>query len=83
MEAINENEKRLGIFRNNIQQIYKNRSEFVVNITKEQLEYLHDSEFESLREMYNTIIDKAMSINYQPYVEIDSELKSNKKGRLA
>ncbi len=79
MEAINENEKRLGNFRNNIQQIYKNGSKFVVNITKEQLEYLHNSEYESLRNIYDTIIKKAISINYETYIEINNELELERR----
>ena len=73
-----EKEKRLGGFRNNIQSITKGRK-FYKNLTNEQLQYLHDSEYESLRSIYDKIMEKAKSINYQPYIDVNNELENRRK----
>ena len=78
-----EKEKVLGGFRRSIQSVTKN-GKFYCSLTKKQLEYLHNSECESLRQIYDNIINKAYSVNYQEYIEVDNELSNrNMKGRVA
>ena len=73
-----EKEKRLGKFKSNIQNIIK-KGKFNKTLTKHQLQYLHDSEYESLRNIYDTIIAKAISVNYDPYIEINNELELERR----
>ena len=78
-----EKEKQLGVFRSTTQTVQKN-GKFKVTLTKSQLEYLYNSEYESLREIYNNIMEKAYQINNQEYINIDNELKEiSMKGKVA
>ena len=80
----NKQEKQLGNFRNGIQNFEKNENKFHTPLSREQLEYLHNSEYQSLQELYNAIMEKAYSVNYQEYIDIDNEIRNkNRKGRAA
>ena len=61
-QSKNEEEKVLGRFRNSVQSVQKNGN-FSCSLTKKQLEYLHDSKYESLRELYKAILNKAIKNN--------------------
>ena len=93
-----EKEKKLGGFRSGIQKFDIRRSCFTVTLSKEQLKYLHDSEYESLREIYDNIMRKAHEKDYSEYIGIDKEIRKEiveiepknlndcdliKKGRIA
>ncbi len=69
-----EKEKHLGSFRSNIKVIKKGEERFCTGLSSSQLKYLHDSEYESLREIYKTILNKAIDSKIEiPYV--DEEMK--------
>ena len=78
-----ENELQLAQFLQSIKSINKKTGKFHSQLTQEQLRYLHDSEYESLRKIYDEIIEKAILINYQPYIEVDNEIRNSKKGKVA
>ena len=73
-----EEEKKLGGFRNSIQKT-RNQLNFTITLTKSQLQYLRNSEYESLRKIYDTIMEKAISINYEPYIEINNEIELERR----
>lgn len=82
--STNNKVKQLGIFRSNIKTYNQEREKFSTPLSKEQLEYLHNSEYQSLQELYNAIMEKAYSVNYQEYIDIDNEIRNNnRKGRAA
>ena len=90
-----EKDKKIGGFRRGIQKFDSRRSCFTVTLSKEQLKYLHNSEYESLREIYDNIMRKAHEKDYSEYIEINKEIRkesdkvesddneSIKKGRIA
>lgn len=94
-ESKDEREARLGRYRSKIQSFDKKKNCINTLLLKEQLKYLHDSEYQSLREIYDNIMRKAYEKDYSEYIEIDKEIRkengkvesddseSIKKGRVA
>ena len=79
-----EREKQLGTFRISIQRVPKGSKNFSTQLTKEELEYLHNSEYENLRMLYESIMKKAYDNNIIEYIQINEEIENrNKKGRVA
>lgn len=75
-----EKEKALGVFRGSFKQVHKTHSPFRPKLSKKQLEYMYNSSYKSLNDIYDEIMEKAYSIQYQDYINIDLELKKEKKG---
>ena len=67
MASKDETEKKLGRYRNSIQGLQKISTgfNFGTRLSKEQLEYLHNSEYESLRGLYKVILNKAIENNIE------------------
>lgn len=70
----NLNEKDLAKFVSSLLTT-KNKKYFELGLTEEQLAYLHDSNLEILRELYNEIIAAARKIQYKVYLDIDERIK--------
>ena len=68
LESLNKNEtyvaKKISKFMHNIQSLEKN-NRFKIKLTKEQLKYLDNSEYESLRKIYRTILYKSLKHNVE------------------
>ena len=74
-------EVKLGAYRTHIKSFDEKHNKFFTPLTKEQLQYLHDSEYESLRSIYNDIIEKALSINFIEYIQYHEEIEQKGKNR--
>ena len=75
-----EEERTLGRFRNSIQ-VFKRNNTFNTNLTKEELQYMYNSKYETLRNLYKAIMEKAYIVNYKQYIEYDIEINSEAKNR--
>lgn len=74
-----KSEVKLGAYRTHIKSFDKKHNKFFTPLTKEQLQYLHDSEYEGLRILYNEIIEKALSLNFIEYIQYHEEIEQKEK----
>ncbi|MBQ3436202.1 MAG: hypothetical protein IJH13_04220 [Bacilli bacterium] len=73
--------RKLGKFRRTLQTVIKTKggATFKVRLSEEELKLLHDSKYESLNEIYKSLVARAKTNNIDKYISIDNKIQKEEQ----